>query len=107
MAVDVLLLDALHHVFELGDGRPDQRRLGFVPVLDRLAQQLARLLGQSRQHGGQVDGQLAEQIQGDGADVLQLLRPCPDLCAASTARAASTYGLARSASSMISRMARL
>ena len=40
---------------------------------DRIAQQLAGLLGQLRQHGGQVDGQLPEQVQPDGADLLEPL----------------------------------
>ena len=37
-----------------------------------LPKQLAGLLGQPRQHGGQVDDDLAEQVERHGADVLQL-----------------------------------
>ena len=88
-------------------GVPASGVLDFVPVLDRLAQQFGRLLGQPRQHGRQVDGQLPEQIQRDRADVLQPLRLAPGSLASFHGSAASTYGLARSASSMINRMARL
>ena len=54
-------------------GVPSSGCCDCVPAGDRIAQQLAGLLGQLRQHGGQVDGQLPEQVQADGADVLQPL----------------------------------
>jgi len=36
-------------------------------------EKLAGLLGQPRQHGGQVDGQLPEEVQADRADLLEPL----------------------------------
>ena len=66
----------------------------------------AGLLGQLRQHRGEVDRQLAEQVQRDRADVLQLGRPGRIFAQFPRLRS-STNGLARSARAMISRMARL
>ena len=85
MAMYVLFFDALEHVCEFGDWRADERRLRLVPVLDWVVQQLAGLLGELRQHGRQVDDDLAEQVERDGADVLQLAVGGPGLCAAPTA----------------------
>ena len=71
------------------------------------SEQFAGLLGQPRQHRGQVDGQLAEQVQPDRADVVQLVASWPGPCAGSTARRCSMNWFARSPAAMISRIARL
>ena len=73
--VYVLLLDTFEHVLKRGHASAGQRGLRLVPIPDRRIQQLFRLFRQLGQHRGQVDGQLSEQVQGDRADVLQLLRP--------------------------------
>ena len=57
--------------------------------------------------GRQVDDDLAEQVERDRADVLQARRRGAGPCAAPTACRSSTYGFARSARPMISRMALL
>ena len=69
----------------LATGVPTSGVLRFVPVLDRVVEQFARLLGEPRQHRREVDDELAEQIERDGADVLQLAVRGPGLCAAPTA----------------------
>ncbi len=63
---------AFHHVLKLVDLACDQRRAAFIPVPYRLAQQISGLRCQAGQDRRQVNGQLAEEVQGDRADVLQL-----------------------------------
>ena len=96
---------------ELAHRLAQERLLRLLPRDDRIAQQLAGLLGQPRQHGRQVNGQLAEEVQPDRADVL---RPCSavfgsDRSLGQLPRLAgcSMYWLARSAAAMISRIALL
>ena len=85
MAMHVLFFDALKHVLEFVDRRADERRLRLLPTSNRIVQQLARLLGQPRQHGRQVNGDLPEQVERHGAHILQLARLGRRPCAAPTA----------------------
>jgi hypothetical protein len=68
--MNILSINALEHVRKFGDFRADEGRLRLVPALDGVIEQLARLLGQAGQHRGQVDDDLPEQIERDGANVL-------------------------------------
>ena len=93
---------------KLGDRRADQRRLAIRPSVAIGSPSSSSVCGgKLGSTGDQVNHQLPEQIERDRADILQLALARPGPCAASTACVASTNWFARSASAMISRMARL
>ncbi len=74
MACTCVASTRLSMILEFVDGRADQRRAGLVPIGNRMIQQFAGLFGQFRQHRREINRQLAEQVQRDRADVLQLCR---------------------------------
>ena len=58
--LDLCEFNSLHKVFKFRDARSHERRLGLVPIDDRLLKQFADLLGESRQNGREVNNDLSE-----------------------------------------------
>ena len=58
----------------MATGRPASGCCGLLPRRDRPTDQGARLLGEPGQDRGEVDGELAEQIERHARHVLQLAR---------------------------------
>jgi len=73
--VHLASVHTLHHVLEFAHRSAQQRLPGLVPARDGLTQQFAGLPGQAGQHGRQIHGQLAEQVEPHGTHLLKLLAP--------------------------------
>lgn len=66
-------IDALHHVFEFGDGSTGEGCGRLVPTRVGFSEKLPGFCGEIGEDRREVDHEGAEEVEGDGADVLQLL----------------------------------